>query len=90
MTSEAIRDPVKDRLSNTTELCLHHHRLSAGSGELDCIDGPATAGQQYRRCGKAAVAYKLPIVHSTVNVKTGLNKPPILQVPTGAEGVPDL
>ncbi len=29
---------------------------------------------------KAAVAYGLPIVHSTVNVKTGLNKPPISQV----------
>jgi nicotinamidase-related amidase len=29
---------------------------------------------------KAAVAYGLPIVHSTVNVKTGLNKPPIGQL----------
>ncbi|MNQ38176.1 Isochorismatase family protein [compost metagenome] len=29
---------------------------------------------------KAAVAYGLPIVHSTVNVKTGLNKPPIPQL----------
>ncbi|EON18672.1 isochorismatase hydrolase [Cupriavidus sp. GA3-3] len=26
------------------------------------------------------MAYKLPIVHSTVNVKTGLNKPPIPQL----------
>ncbi|WP_228556356.1 MULTISPECIES: hydrolase [Myxococcus] len=29
---------------------------------------------------KAAVVYGLPIVHSTVNVKTGLNKPPIPQL----------
>src|SRR6202048_4243565 len=29
---------------------------------------------------KAAVAYDLPIVHTTVNVKTGLNKPPIAQL----------
>ena len=29
---------------------------------------------------RAAVAYGLPIVHSTVNVKTGLNKPPIPQL----------
>jgi nicotinamidase-related amidase len=29
---------------------------------------------------KTAVAYGLPIVHSTVNVKTGLNKPPIPQL----------
>jgi hypothetical protein len=26
---------------------------------------------------KAAVNYKLPIVHSTVNIATGRNKPPI-------------
>ena len=26
---------------------------------------------------KAAMNYKLPVVHSTVNVKTGRNKPPI-------------
>ncbi|MCI0623292.1 MAG: hydrolase [Acidobacteria bacterium] len=29
---------------------------------------------------KIGLAYKLPIVHSTVNVKTGLNKPPISQL----------
>jgi nicotinamidase-related amidase len=31
-------------------------------------------------CAKAAVAYGLPIIHSTVNVQTGLNKPPIPQI----------
>ncbi len=29
---------------------------------------------------KAAIVYGLPIIHSTVNVKTGLNKPPIPQL----------
>lgn len=29
---------------------------------------------------KAAVNYKLPIIHSTVNVKTGKNKPPISEL----------
>ena len=29
------------------------------------------------RASKAAVLYGLPIVHSTVNVQTGINKPPI-------------
>jgi nicotinamidase-related amidase len=29
------------------------------------------------RAAKVAVAYGLPVVHSTVNVKTGKNKPPI-------------
>ena len=31
-------------------------------------------------CASAAVAYGLPVIHSTVNVKTGLNKPPVPQV----------
>ena len=38
---------------------------------------------------KAALAYGLPIVHSTVNVKTGLNKPPIPQVRKALEGGAD-
>ena len=38
---------------------------------------------------KAAVAYGLPIIHSTVNVETDLNKPPIPQVRRGARGNPD-
>ncbi|MDR6755067.1 nicotinamidase-related amidase [Mycoplana sp. BE70] len=37
---------------------------------------------------KAAVVYGLPIVHSTVNVKTGLNKPPIPQVRKALERYP--
>ena len=39
---------------------------------------------------KAAVAYGLPIIHSTVNVKTGLNKPPIPQVRKALEKVPTI
>ena len=31
-------------------------------------------------CASAAVAYGLPVIHSTVNVKTGLNKPPVPQI----------
>lgn len=30
-------------------------------------------------CAKVAVAYGLPIIHSKVNVQTGLNKPPVPQ-----------
>src|SRR5258708_18868940 len=40
------------------------------------------------RASKAAVLYGLPIVHSTVNVKTGVNKPPIKAVRTVLEHVP--
>jgi nicotinamidase-related amidase len=36
---------------------------------------------------KAAVVYGLPIVHSTVNVQTGLNKPPIPQVQRALKGI---
>ncbi|RFQ09744.1 hydrolase, partial [Pseudomonas sp. ATCC 13867] len=39
-------------------------------------------------CAKAAVAYGLPIVHSTVNVQTGLNKPPVPQIQKALKGVP--
>ena len=39
---------------------------------------------------KAAVAYGLPIVHSTVNVKTGLNKPPIPHRPQSPRKISDL
>jgi nicotinamidase-related amidase len=39
---------------------------------------------------KAAVAYDLPIVHSTVNVKTGPNKPPIPQVRKALDKVPTI
>ncbi|RFQ22367.1 isochorismatase family protein, partial [Pseudomonas sp. ATCC 13867] len=35
-----------------------------------------------------AVAYGLPIVHSTVNVQTGLNKPPVPQIQKALKGVP--
>jgi nicotinamidase-related amidase len=39
-------------------------------------------------CARAAVAYGLPVVHSTVNVETGLNKPPVPQVRKALEGYP--
>src|SRR6266513_449778 len=40
------------------------------------------------RASTAAVLSGLPIVHSTVNVKTGVNKPPIKAVRTVLEHVP--
>ena len=37
---------------------------------------------------KMAKLYKMPIVHSTVNVKTGLNTPPVPQVREVTKGIP--
>jgi nicotinamidase-related amidase len=37
---------------------------------------------------KAAVAYGLPIVHSTANVKSGANKPPIAPLRKALAGIP--
>ena len=80
MTSETIRDPVKDRLltpQNAAFIIIDYQPVQVNSIAsmdrqllLDNIVGTA----------KAAVVYGLPIVHSTVNVKTGLNKPPVPQI----------
>ncbi|EHP41066.1 isochorismatase hydrolase [Cupriavidus basilensis OR16] len=80
MTSEAIRDPKSDHLltpQNSTFIIIDYQPVQVNSIAsmdrqllIDNIVGTA----------KMAVAYGLPIVHSTVNVKTGLNKPPIPQI----------
>ena len=77
MTSETIRDPVKDQLltpQNSALLIIDYQPVQVNSIAsmdrqklIDNIVGVAKAGR----------AFGLPIVHSTVNVKTGLNKPPI-------------
>ena len=77
MTSQAIRDPKIDQLltpHNSAFVIIDYQPIQVSSirsipqGELVFnIVG----------CAKAAVNYGLPIVHSTVNIATGLNKPPI-------------
>lgn len=80
MASEPIRDPKKDRLltpQNAAFVVIDYQPVQVNSiASMDrqlLVDNIVGAS-------KAAVAYGLPIVHSTVNVKTGLNKPPISQV----------
>lgn len=77
MTSQAIRDPKSD------------HLLTPGNSAFIIIDYQPIQVSSIRSipqdelvfnivgCAKAAVNYGLPIVHSTVNIATGLNKPPI-------------
>jgi nicotinamidase-related amidase len=76
MTSETIRDPVKDQLltPQNSALLIDYQPVQVNSIAsmdrqklIDNIVGVAKAGR----------AFGLPIVHSTVNIKTGLNKPPI-------------
>lgn len=80
MTSEAIRDPVKDHLltpQNAAFIVIDYQPVQVNS--IASMDRPALV-KNIVGTAKTAVAYGLPIVHSTVNVKTGLNKPPISQL----------
>ena len=80
MASEPIRDPAKDHLltpKNSALLVIDYQPVQMNSIAsmdrqklFDNIVGVA----------KASRAFGLPILHSTVNVKTGLNKPPIPQL----------
>jgi nicotinamidase-related amidase len=90
MTSEPIRDPVKDRLltpKNATFIIIDYQPVQVNS--IASMDRQLLINNIVGAC-KAAVAYRLPIVHSTVNVETGLNKPPIPQVRKALEGVPTI
>lgn len=80
MTSESIRNPHTD------------HLLTPDNALLIIIDYQPVQVSSIRSMpreelvfnitsvAKAAVNYKLPIVHSTVNVATGRNKPPIQEL----------
>lgn len=80
MASEPIRDPVKDRLltpQNAAFIIIDYQPVQVNS--IASMDRPALINNIVG-AARAAVTYGLPIVHSTVNVKTGLNKPAIPQI----------
>lgn len=80
MTSEAIRDPVKDALltpKNSALIIIDYQPVQVNS--IASMDRQALINNIVG-VAKIGLAYGLPIVHSTVNVKTGLNKPPIPQL----------
>jgi nicotinamidase-related amidase len=88
MASEPIRAPVKDRLltpQNAAFIIIDYQPVQVNS--IASMDRQLLINQIVGAC-KAAVAYGLPIVHSTVNVKTGLNKPPIAQVRKVLDKIP--
>ncbi len=90
MTSEAIRDPAKDHLltpENATFIIIDYQPVQVNS--IASMDRQLLVNNIVG-ASKAAVAYGLPIIHSTVNVETGLNKPPIPQVRKALEGIPTI
>lgn len=87
MASKPIRDPAKDHLltpKNSALIIIDYqpvHVNSIASMDrqklIDNIVGVAKIG----------LTYELPIIHTTVNVKTGLNKPAIPQLRKVLRGV---
>lgn len=80
MTSETIRDPQKDHLltpQNSAFVIIDYQPVQVNS--IASMDRQLLINNIVGTA-KTAIAYGLPIVHSTVNVKTGLNKPPIPQL----------
>lgn len=77
MTSETIRDPVKDHLltpNNSAFIVIDYQPIQVSS--IRSMDQKELVFNIVHTA-KAALNYALPIVHSTVNVGTGKNKPPI-------------
>lgn len=88
MTSETIRDAGKDHLltpANSAFIIIDYQPVQVNS--IASMDRQLMINNIVGT-SKAAIAYGLPIVHSTVNVKTGLNKPPIPQLRKALEGIP--
>jgi nicotinamidase-related amidase len=80
MTSEAIRNPESDHLltpQNSAFIIIDYQPIQVSS--IRSIDKRELVFNIVSTA-KAAVNYGLPIVHSTVNVKTGFNKPPIAEI----------
>src|SRR5258707_11950198 len=88
MTSETIRDPVKDQLltpQNSALLIIDYQPVQVNS--IASMDRQKLI-DQIAGVAKAGCAFGLPIVHSTVNVKSGLNKPPIPHLRKVLGGLP--
>jgi nicotinamidase-related amidase len=77
MASEPIRDPVKDHLltpQNSAFIVIDYQPIQVSS--IRSMDQNELVFNIVHTA-MAAVTYGLPVVHSTVNVKAGKNKPPI-------------
>ncbi|MGW5793850.1 hydrolase [Saccharopolyspora sp. NPDC003752] len=80
MTSEQIRDPETDALltpQNAAVVIIDYQPVQVNS--INSMDRQLLVNNIVG-LAKIARTYGLPTVHSTVNVATGLNKPPIPQL----------
>lgn len=80
MTSETRRDPLKDHLltpENSAFIIIDYQPIQVSS--IRSMDQKELVFN-IANTVKAALNYDLPIIHSTVNVKTGHNKPPIAEI----------
>jgi nicotinamidase-related amidase len=80
MTSETIRDPISDHLltpKNAAFIVIDYQPIQVSSIRSMARDELVF---NITSVAKAAVNYSLPIIHSTVNVTTGRNKPPIQEL----------
>ena len=80
MTSEVIRNPQTDQLltpENSLLIIIDYQPIQVSSIRSMPRDELVF---NITSVAKAALNYKLPIIHSTVNVATGRNKPPIQEL----------
>lgn len=80
MTSETIRDAKTDHLltpQNAAFIIIDYQPVQVNS--IASMDRQLLINNIVGTA-KTAVAFGLPIVHTTVNVSTGINKPPIAQL----------
>ncbi|TCF96789.1 hydrolase [Paraburkholderia strydomiana] len=88
MASQPIRDPQLDQLltpQNAAFVIIDYQPVQVNS--IASMDRQLLLNNIVG-CAKAAVTYGLPIVHSTVNVQTGLNKPPVTHIQKVLGGYP--
>ncbi|MGZ3306559.1 MAG: hydrolase [Asticcacaulis sp.] len=77
MTSASVRDPFQDHLltpQNSVFILIDYQPIQVSS--IRSMDRKELVFNIVHSV-KAALNYKLPIIHSSVNVTTGRNKPPI-------------
>ncbi len=88
MASEPIRDPAKDHLltpKNSALIIIDYQPVQVSS--IASMDRQLLINNIVG-VAKIGLTYGLPIIHSTVNVKTGLNKPPIPQLRKVLKDIP--
>jgi len=80
MSSEPVRDPLKDQLltpQNSAFIVIDYQPVQVNS--IASMDRQKLINN-IAGLVKIAKTYGLPIIHSTINVKTGANKPAVSQL----------